>query len=106
MRAPGAETCRGWDAPVAFAKGGDAAADGEDFETPFVAGDGGGFRSAEEGSVGRFCAVGPLDSVHVGWVDGGGEGADEDGIGGERRGDGVSVESISCVVSFKEDGED
>ena len=34
-----------------------------------------------------------MDGVDVGWVYGGGEGAEEDGAGGEGGGDGVGVEA-------------
>lgn len=49
--------------------------------------------------VGWFGAVGALDGVYVCGVDGRGEGADEDGGGGERRGDGMCVQPVLVHVS-------
>lgn len=83
MCAPGAKARGGGDAPVTLLERGYARADGEDLETAFVAGDGGRFGCSEEGVVGWFGAVGALDGVYVCGIDGRGEGADEDGGGGE-----------------------
>lgn len=93
--APGAEAGGGGDDPVTLADGGDGRAGGEDLEAALVAGDGGGLGGAEEGGVGGLGAIGALDGVDVGRVDGGGEGADEDGMGGDRGGYGVGVEAAS-----------
>lgn len=93
MRAPGAEAGRGRDAPVAFLEGGDTRADGDDFKTAFVAWHGGGIGGAEEAVIRGFNAVGALDGVYIGGVDGCCQGADEDGGGGERGRDGVGVQA-------------
>lgn len=89
--APGAEAGRGRDAPVALLQARHSRAHRQHLEAALVAGDGGRLRSADGRVVGRLGAVGALDGVHIGRVDGRGEGADEDGVGGDLRRDGVVV---------------
>jgi hypothetical protein len=96
MGAPGAKTGIFHDHPVAFRErsGGPR---GDDFETSFVAGDGGGGLRAEERGEGGFGGVDALDLVYVCGVYGGGEGTEEEGCRGECGGYGVCVKSIGLI---------
>jgi len=76
VRAPRARPRAARDDPVACSDGLGAGAGGEDFEAGFGAGDGGGVGGAEVGCEGGVRGVGALDLVDVGWVEGGGEGAE------------------------------
>ena len=58
-----------------------------DLKTAFVATNGGGGGCAQCGGERRTGGVDALDLVYVGGVYGGGEGAEKEGGGGERRGD-------------------
>lgn len=93
MSAPGSKTGRFHNYPVALGEGGDTGAERYDFETAFVAGDGGGDRGSEEGGEGGPGGVDALDLVYVCGVYGGCEGAEENGFGGERGGDGMVVQT-------------
>lgn len=70
---------------------GHAGAHRQHLEAALVPGDGGGLGRADGCVVGRLGAVGALDGVYICWVHGGGEGADEDRVGGNLRRDGVVV---------------
>jgi len=105
VRAEGPEAGGGWDGPVTAVEGFDARADRDDLEAALVAGDGGGLWGAEERGELRLDAVGALDSVHVGGVDGHGEGAQEDGAVGKGGRDGVSMQ-VQDVGWLAELGED
>lgn len=93
MRPPCSQSCISRYDPVALLDGLGAGAGGEDFETCFVSGDGGGLGRAEGGGEGGEGGVGALDLIDVGGVEGGGEGAkgEEGGVG---WGDGVGVEAV------------
>ncbi|TPX10629.1 uncharacterized protein E0L32_008363 [Thyridium curvatum] len=94
LRAPGAEPRAGGYGPVALLERRHAVADGHDLEAALVAGQGGRLGGAQERREGGLRAVGALDGVDVGRVDGRGEGADEDGARGQGGGDGVLVDAV------------
>ncbi len=66
-------------------------------ETAFVTADGRGKRGADEGGEGGTGGVDALDLVYIRWIDRGGEGADEDRMSGEGRGDRVVVETVVLI---------
>jgi hypothetical protein len=82
VRAPGAEARLGGDHPVAFSQARRRGRRRCHLEDAFVSGYRGGFGRADERAKSRLCAVGALDRVDVGGVDGCGEGAQENGGGG------------------------
>lgn len=87
VRAPRPEPRGAHDDPVALGHGGDGRRDGEDFEAALVAADGAGRGRPQERGEGGLARVDALDLVYVGGVDGGCEGAEEEGVGGEGGGD-------------------
>ena len=62
--------------PVTFLDGLGSGPGRENFETCFVSGDSGGLGRAEGRCEGGEGGVGALDLIDVGWVEGGGEGAE------------------------------
>lgn len=99
MCSPGAEVGMAHSDPVALAHCRDTRRNIDDFETSLVAADGGGLGCAQQRCEFGLGGVDALDLVYVCWVDGGGEGAEEDGIFWEGGGDGVVVEAV-YQVSF------
>lgn len=77
--------------PVALAHGFDGRSDGRNFEAALIATDGAGLGCPEEGGEGWLGWVDALDLVYIRGVYGRCEGAQEEGVRGERGRDGVRV---------------
>ena len=97
MCSPGAEVGMAHSDPVALAHCRDTRRNIDDFETSLVAADGGGLRCAQQRRELGLGGVDALYLVYVCGVDGGGEGAEEDGIFWEGGGDRVVVKAVHQV---------
>lgn len=105
MRPPGAELTDSGEDPVAFLQGRGRAARGQDLEDTLITGDDRGLGGANEGGEGWFRAIGSLDGVDIGGVNGRSEGSDEDGRGGDGWRDGMGMDSVRKLLTLRTSGQ-